>query len=174
MNMKTILRAAAVLVMIAGLAGGNAVMGQGGSSASRRQLAETVKRKDLVPELEREIPRLMAEGEVPGLQIAVVRGGKVEWIKSFGVRNAETGEAVTDATIFEAASLSKPVFAYAVMKLVEAGRIDLDRPLQSYLGEPYLKDDDRINKITARMALDHTTGFQNESRPGQPQPNFGF
>ncbi|HYJ91658.1 MAG TPA: serine hydrolase [Pyrinomonadaceae bacterium] len=121
-----------------------------------------------VPELQREIPRLMSEGEVPGLQIALIRGGKVTWIKSFGVKNAETREPVTDSTIFEAASLSKPVFAYAVMKLVEAGRLDLDRPLQSYLSEPYIKDDDRINLITARMALNHTTGFQNESRPGQP------
>src|SRR5688572_10077740 len=167
--MKTILQAAAVLVIIASLAGGNVTTGQ--SESSRREtarVAETVKRKDLVPELERTIPRLMTEGEVPGLQIALIRGGKVDWIKSFGVKNAETGGAVTDGTIFEAASLSKPVFAYAVMKLVEAGRLDLDKPLQSYLSEPYLKDDERINRITERMALDHTTGFQNESRPGQP------
>jgi hypothetical protein len=58
--------------------------------------------------LEREIPRLTTEGEVPGLEIALVRGGKVYWGKSFGVKNAETGGAVTDETIFEAASLSKP------------------------------------------------------------------
>src|SRR5215203_5417573 len=169
--MKTNLRAASVLVIVAGLAGGMVATAQSGSSDSRHESArvtETAKRKDLVPELERTISRLMMEGEVPGLQIGLVRGGKVDWIKSFGVKNAETGGAVTDETIFEAASLSKPVFAYAVMKLVEAGRLDLDKPLQSYLSEPYLPGDDRINKITARMALDHTTGFQNESRPGQP------
>ena len=71
----------------------------------------------------------MTEGEVPCLQIALIRGGKVDWIKSYGVKNAETCGPVTDDTIFEAASLSKPVFAY---KLVEAGRLDADKPLQSY------------------------------------------
>src|SRR4051812_10405225 len=133
--MKIILRAA-VLVIMASLASGTVAMGQSGSSGARREstrVKETVKRKDLVPKLEREIPRLMTEGEVPGLQIALVRGGKVDWMKGFGVKNAETGGAVTDGTIFEAASLSKPVFAYAVMKLVEAGRFDLDKPLQTYL-----------------------------------------
>jgi CubicO group peptidase (beta-lactamase class C family) len=64
-----------------------------------------VKQKDLLRELGSTIPRLMTEGEVPGLQMEVVRGGR---LKSFGVKNAETGGAVTDETIFEAASLSKP------------------------------------------------------------------
>ena len=138
-----------VVVIVAGLSVGHVATAQTSRSEIAR-VAEAVKRKDLVPELEREIPRLMTEGEVPGLQFALVRGGKVDWIKSFGVKNAETGEAVTNDTIFEAASLSKPVFAYAVMKLVEAGRLDIWTSRCNRICEQYLKNDDRINRITAR------------------------
>src|SRR5687768_5745198 len=117
--MKTILGAASLVLITAVLAGGVVVTAQKNPRGEIARVAETVKRKDLVPGLEQAIPHLMNEGEVPGLQIALIRGGKIDWIKSFGVKNAETGGAVTNETIFEAASLSKPVFAYAVMKLVE-------------------------------------------------------
>jgi CubicO group peptidase (beta-lactamase class C family) len=167
--MKTGFRSASVLAVMGCLVvSGNVVSAQGVSRSAPLGVAEGKKRKELVPELEQAIPRLMIEGEVPGLQIALIRGGKIAWTKSFGLKNTETSGPLTDDTVFEAASLSKPVFAYAVMKLVEAGRLDLDKPLQSYLDQPYLRDDDRVNRITARMALGHTTGFQNESRPGQP------
>ena len=63
-----------VLVIMAGVAVGNVATAQLGASQNSR-VADPVKRKDLVPELEREIPRLMTESEVPRRQIAVVRGG---------------------------------------------------------------------------------------------------
>src|SRR5215207_9541638 len=59
--------------------------------------------------LEETVARLLREGEVPGAAVAVVRGGRVEWHKGFGVKNAQTKETVDDSTVFEAASLSKPV-----------------------------------------------------------------
>src|SRR5205085_9673692 len=63
--------------------------------------------------------------------------------------------------VFAAASLSKPVFASGVMSLVDAGALELDRPLTDYVAEPYLADDARAASITARMVLSHTTGFPN-------------
>jgi hypothetical protein len=88
--MKTILRAASVVAMISGVAGGNVVRGQkNGSPVSPGEIArvtETVKRKDLIPELEREILRLMTEGEVPGLEIAVVHGGRSTGSRALGLR----------------------------------------------------------------------------------------
>jgi CubicO group peptidase (beta-lactamase class C family) len=111
-------------------------------------------------ELERRIPELMRAGDVPGLQIALVRDGKVAWRRAFGVRDASSGAPVADDTIFEAASLSKPVFAYAVLRLVDAGTIDLDAPIAKYLPGDYSADP-RAAKITARNALTHTTGFPN-------------
>jgi CubicO group peptidase (beta-lactamase class C family) len=110
----------------------------------------------------------MREGDVPGLSLALIRDARVVWHRSFGVRNADTKEPVGDGTVFEAASLSKPVFAYAVLKLVDGGKLALDRPLSAYDPEAYAGDDPRAALLTARMVLEHTTGFQNEVTPGSP------
>jgi CubicO group peptidase (beta-lactamase class C family) len=120
------------------------------------------KKEQTVAKLESLIPRLLDEGIVPGLSIALVQNGELAWHRGFGVKNSQTKEPVTDNTVFEAASLSKPVFAYAVLKLVDAGKIDLDTPLTKYLPGNYdVGDDARINQITARHALSHTPGFPN-------------
>lgn len=113
-----------------------------------------------ISHLEAAIPKLMDEGDVPGLSIALISNGTVSWSRAFGVKNTTTGEPVTETTVFEAASLSKPVFAYAVLKLADQGRIELDTPLSKYLPN-YIGGDDRINLITARMVLSHRTGFPN-------------
>jgi CubicO group peptidase (beta-lactamase class C family) len=125
------------------------------------------KSKQLIAQLEKDIPQLMKDGEVPGLSIAVIDDAKVVWQQSFGVANSSTNQPVNENTIFEAASLSKPVFAYAVLRLVEKGKLDLDTPLAKYLPKPYLENDERANLITARMVLSHTTGFPNWAM-GQP------
>ena len=83
------------------------------------------------------------------------------------MKNSQTKESVAANTMFEAASLSKPVFAYAVMKLVDAGKLSLDTPLNKYLPGNYdVGEDARINQITARHVLSHTPGFPNWRRPG--------
>jgi CubicO group peptidase (beta-lactamase class C family) len=121
------------------------------------------KSKEVIAQLEKNIPQLMKDGDVPGLSIAVIRDAKVVWLRSFGVANSATNQPVGDDTIFEAASLSKPVFAYGVLKLVEKGKLDLDTPLVKYLPKPYVENDERAGLITARMVLTHTTGFPNWS-----------
>jgi CubicO group peptidase (beta-lactamase class C family) len=115
--------------------------------------------------LERELPGLMKEGEIPGLAAALVWEGKLVWHRGFGVANAATNEPVRENTVFEAASLSKPVFAYAVLKLVDSGRLDLDKPLTEYLpGEYDVGPDPRLKQMTARHVLSHRTGFPNWRR----------
>ena len=108
-----------------------------------------------------EIPRLMEAAEIPGLSIAVVRGGEIYWTGAFGVRSTETGEPIDTETIFEAASLTKTITAAAALTLVEAGRLDRDAPLVDYLPYPKLAGDERYKKITARLVLTHTTGLPN-------------
>ncbi len=115
--------------------------------------------------LKKRIPELLKESSVPGLSLALIRDEKTYWVQGFGVRDAKTGQPVTDDTIFEAASLSKPVFAYGVLKLVDQGKLDLDAPLTRYLPKPYIEGDARLEKITARIVLSHRTGFPNW-RPG--------
>jgi CubicO group peptidase (beta-lactamase class C family) len=114
--------------------------------------------------LQKRVPELMKDADVPGVALALVRDGRTYWLHNFGVRNAKTRDAVTDETIFEAASLSKPVFAYGVLKLVDAGKLDLDKPLIAYLPKPYIENDPRLGKITARIVLSHRTGFPNWRR----------
>lgn len=121
-----------------------------------------------ITRLQQNIPGLMQKGKIPGLSIALIRDGKTYWVKSFGVKNTETKQPVSDDTVFEAASLSKPVVAYAVLKLADQGKIDLDTPLTKYLPGTYdVQNDDRINQITARIVLSHRTGFRNW-RQNQP------
>ena len=111
--------------------------------------------------LEKNISELMRAGDVPGLSIAVIENARLAWQKDFGVANASTKQPVTATTVFEAASLSKPVFAYAVLRLVEKGKLDLDTPLVSYLPKPYVENDPNSARITARFVLSHSTGFPN-------------
>jgi CubicO group peptidase (beta-lactamase class C family) len=111
--------------------------------------------------LERDVPELMKKDGVPGLAIAVIRDGKPTWVHGFGTKEAKTGQPVTGETVFEAASLSKPVFAYGVLKLVEQGKLGLDVPLTTFLPKRYIEDDERLTKITARIVLSHRTGFPN-------------
>jgi CubicO group peptidase (beta-lactamase class C family) len=106
------------------------------------------------------ITRLMSEGDVTGLSLAWIRDGKIYWARGFGAKDAGTKEAVDTSTLFEAASLSKPVFAYAVLRMVERGELDLDTPLAKYL-PAYIENDERLNLITARRVLSHTSGLPN-------------
>ena len=114
--------------------------------------------------LEREIPRLMAAANVPGLSMAVVRDGQIFWEKAFGVKCRQTNEPVDENTMFEAASLTKTVTAYAALRLVERKKLDLDRPLYEYFPDHVyqkLSGDERYKKLTARLVLTHTTGLPN-------------
>lgn len=119
--------------------------------------------------LQKEMPTLLPQTFVPGATVALIEGRAVVWQGAFGTKNAATGEPMTLDTVFEAASLSKPVFAYGVMKLVGRGLLDLDKPLIGYIDDPSLFEaypptrdgDPRYRKITARHVLTHSTGFPN-------------
>lgn len=110
------------------------------------------------------LPRLMRDADIPGLSIAVVKDGQIMYSRAFGVRSADTREPVDAHTVFSAASLSKPLFAFGVMQLVEEGKFDLDRPLYQYLPYEDIAGDDRYKQITARMVLSHSSGFPNWRR----------
>ncbi len=112
---------------------------------------------------------LMQQCGVTGLSLAVVHDGSVVYAGAFGALDRCVTTPVGSNTVFRAASLSKPVFAYLVMRLVDRKSIDLDTPLFRYLPEPLftypryrdLRDDRRFATITARWVLSHQTGFPN-------------
>lgn len=110
-----------------------------------------------------------------GLALAVVDGGTVQASGAFGARNA-AGDPLDTMTVMYGASLTKAVFAYTVMQLVDEGRLSLDqpiadllpRPLPDYAGEGSryadytgLAGDERWRKLTARILLSHRSGFSN-------------
>jgi CubicO group peptidase (beta-lactamase class C family) len=111
--------------------------------------------------LARDIPGFLEVTGVPGLSMAVVEHGRVIWDSAFGTVNDSAQTALDTETVFEAASLSKPVFGYIVLRLVDRGEFDLDRPLYEMLEYPRLAHDERYKRITARMVLTHGTGLPN-------------
>ncbi|MEO1186364.1 MAG: serine hydrolase domain-containing protein, partial [Cyanobacteria bacterium J06636_27] len=128
--------------------------------------------------LETQIPRLMRSNRIPGVSIAMIRDGELFWNKSFGIKHKYRKTSVNNETIFAAASLTKPLFGYAVLKMAERGEIDLDAPLTKYT-KPLINDS-RIKLVTARRVLSHTTGFPNwsGSKPvwfkNNPGTKFGY
>jgi CubicO group peptidase (beta-lactamase class C family) len=125
--------------------------------------------KSLIAYLEEEIPSLLQRAPAtPGVSMALVADAKLLWSRGFGVKERTTNAPVDRDTIFEFASISKTVFAYAVMKACEKGILDLDTPLTKYTSELYLVGDPRLELITPRMVLSHTTGFQNWRSKSDP------
>lgn len=115
-----------------------------------------------IKQIETLTPGLMKELNVPGLSVALITNNKISYSKSFGLADANTKQAVSETTMFEACSMSKPIFAVLVMKLVEQGKLDLDKPLSEYLPEKFICEDEEYTKqITARMILSHTSGLPN-------------
>lgn len=117
-----------------------------------------------IDSIEQFINHEMERMGIPGLSIAIINNAEVVYHNTFGWANVETAQPVDSTTLFEGASLSKPVFAHMVMFLVEEGQLDLDRPLLDYLDYTYPGTDPEnpdLQKITARMVLSHTSGFPN-------------
>ncbi|WP_151086753.1 serine hydrolase domain-containing protein [Hymenobacter baengnokdamensis] len=117
------------------------------------QVALAQSRKD-------ELTALLQRHNVPGVQVVYTKGKAVE-AYNLGVREAGTSQPVTATTIFEAASLGKEMLAYVALRLHDRGLLDLDKPLLQYYDYPRLQGQPRAARITARMALAHTTGLPN-------------
>jgi CubicO group peptidase (beta-lactamase class C family) len=109
-----------------------------------------------------------------GLALAVIEDGKVTYVNAWGVRNA-AGDPLRTDTVMYGASLTKTVFAYTLMQLVQEKKLELDVPIERYLARPLpdypteeryapwadLKGDERWRKLTARILLTHSPGFAN-------------
>jgi CubicO group peptidase (beta-lactamase class C family) len=102
---------------------------------------------------------------VSGASLAVVRNGSIE-VATAGTRDIATGEAVDTQTVFDAASLTKPLVAYTALQLADAGVLDLDERLAGFV-QPVVHNDTRASLITARHILTHTCGLQNLRGKGE-------
>ena len=114
-----------------------------------------------VSELDKAIPALLDKADIPGISLAIINNSKIVYSRVFGLKNVNTKEKVTEDTLFEAASLTKPVLAYTAMKLVDEGKLELDKPLYQYMEYKDISHDERYKLITARIVLKHSSGFPN-------------
>ncbi|MBN9540075.1 MAG: beta-lactamase family protein [Reyranella sp.] len=110
------------------------------------------------------LPHLMQAAHIPGAAIATIREGKLAGYECHGVRLAGKAVPVTEHTVFDAASLSKPVFALIALQLADRGYLELDAPLGDYL-PGYLQDDMQSRSMTARHVLCHSAGLPNWRGP---------
>ena len=97
---------------------------------------------------------------IPGLSIAVINNGKIEWAKGYGVKENGTDDPVTVTTLFQAASISKPIVAAAVLHLVEKDMIDLESPVNSQLKSWKIPDNEYTQKrsVNVKMLITHSGG----------------
>jgi len=110
----------------------------------------------------------MAFYHVPGVSIAVINDGKIEWVKGYGVIEAATNQPVTIETRFQAASISKPVTAVAALALVQQGKLQLDEDVNAKLAAWKVPENEftRTQKVTLRRLLSHTAGVVENKYPG--------
>ncbi|MEM9051181.1 MAG: serine hydrolase [Bacteroidota bacterium] len=126
------------------------------SSSSTMQI-ETISPK----EVDKFISEWKEYFQIPAVSVVLIREGEVFYDKTVGYFSNFDESPVNDQTLFEAASITKSVFATMVLRLAERGVIDLDRPLYEYLPFPNIKKDERSKLLTARIILGHQSGLPN-------------
>jgi CubicO group peptidase (beta-lactamase class C family) len=112
----------------------------------------------------------MRHHKVPGLSLAVIEDGRVQWARGYGVTAAEGKVAVTPKTLFQAGAVSKPVAAMAALLLVQEGRLDLDADVNTRLVAWKVPENQftATQKVTLRRLLSHTAGVTVDGFPGYP------
>ena len=111
------------------------------------------------PELADALAALLGKHHVAALSVAVVKRGTIAWSAVYGEQGP--GKPATSQTLFNVASMAKPISAETVLRLVSAGRLSLDDPMDPGWVDPDVADDPRHMRLTPRIALSHQTGFPN-------------
>lgn len=110
----------------------------------------------------------MAELGVPGLSIAVIHNFQIDWAKAYGVLDSETQEPVTERTLFQAASISKPVACMGALKLAQEGKLDITKNVNEFLSSWKLPENDHTdgNPVTLSHLMSHSGGTTVHGFPG--------
>lgn len=123
------------------------------------QAYENLKTSNSIFDNTNEIEKWLKENKVPTLGIGIIENGKLQQVKVFG--EISKGISAPYNTIFNVASLTKPVTAIVALKLVSLGKWNLDEPVYKYWTDPDITNDKRNKKLTTRIILSHQTGFPN-------------
>ncbi len=113
----------------------------------------------------------MKHHNVPGVSIAIVKSGKLHWSKAYGLSNADKNIKVDRETMFQVASITKPITALGILKLVEQEKITLDDEVNKHLNGWQIQDNEftKTEKVTIRRLLTHTAGLNGHGFDGYPQ-----
>lgn len=136
----------------------------GSAAAHEPKLAEAEK---LRTRLDASAPGWLSENQVPSVAVALIRDGEVAWTAVYGER--APGEAAADDTLYNVASLTKPIVAETVLRLAAQGRLDLDAPIAERFTDRDLTGEPLAAKLTLRHALSHRTGFPANWRAQMPE-----
>lgn len=123
-------------------------------------------------QLDQAVPAALARHKVPALSLALIRDGRIDVVAAWGQQSA--GQPASPASLFNVASLTKPITAEVALRLASAGRIDLDEAMTAHWLDPDIRDHEWRNRLTARLALSHQTGFANWRRQTGGQLRFRF
>src|SRR6202453_2028428 len=142
------------------------------SAATPSSIIRPDGRKLTPAQIDSTVNRLIQAAHVTGAGVALFHRGKIVYLNAYGLRDTEKGLPLTPDSVMTAASLTKSPCATVVMRLVQRGTLDLDKPIEQYLGKPLgdfdhyadLAGDPRTARFTLRILLDHTTGFANLRR----------
>lgn len=111
------------------------------------------------PSLSKAVRGLLRQNVVPSVAVAKIERGRLAWEAAWGQQSP--GVAATRNTLYNVASLTKPISAEIVLRAAAKGRLDLDEPMSRWWVDPDVAADPRHERLTARLALTHRTGFPN-------------
>jgi CubicO group peptidase (beta-lactamase class C family) len=109
--------------------------------------------------LDQQVPGWLKKHDVPAAAVALISGGKLSWSRAWGEQSP--GVPATSDTLFNVASLTKPITAEVILRLASKGKLSLDEGMSSYWLDPDLKSNPWHAKLTPTIALTHRTGFKN-------------
>lgn len=130
--------------------------------------------------LETAAPRLLSSLKIASLSVAILKDGEIAEARAWG--QASPGQSATTETLYNVASLTKPVSAEVAMRLAAQGRISLDEPMSAYWVDPDVADDPRSGRLTPRLVMSHRSGLPNWRPAGggklsfitEPGETFGY
>jgi CubicO group peptidase (beta-lactamase class C family) len=136
------------------------VLAISGLNPIKKKVVPLVPLDEFTSHLDKQIPFLMDHYDIPGSNIALVKEGKLVWSQAYGYADVENGRKLTKDTPMRVQSISKPITACGVMKLVEQGRIELDAPIMQYLKSWHFPESRFLaEEVTIRQLLSHTGGL---------------
>jgi CubicO group peptidase (beta-lactamase class C family) len=123
--------------------------------------------------LEQSVEEQMQAAQVPGVALAIIQGQEIIYARGFGVTSADgSGLPVTPHTLFRIGETTIPLTGTAVMRLVEAGKLALDKPIKEYINWFTLKEEGAAEQVTLRMLMSHTSGLPTDYKPyGRREPS---